>query len=296
MLWQLSIVNYQLSIEMMNNEQDDRFEKRLRFVARRYKEGSLDEDKAWERFASRQGIRRQVAFRRYWMAAASVMLLLIGFGTFYMKERNKPEWVSVVTVSGQLKDVYLPDSTLVSMAGNSTLRYDVNKYGKERRVVEMTGKAFFQVKRNEARPFSVHTAMTEVTVLGTSFQISEQPGMTEVDVVTGKVRFAAGKEPEPVILTAGMSASYSNEKKEIDILKEENPNHLSWKTKQLRFNDTPLEKVIRDLNEYYQVEITNKVDSPDSRLTATFNDLPLDEVLLVINQTLDIRLVPRKDK
>ena len=301
----MSIVNYQLSIEMKNNERDDRFEKRLRFVARRYKEGSLDEDKAWEWFASRQGIRRQVAFRRYWMWVQAILLpqppkyvvlLLIGFGTFYMKERNKPEWVSVVTVSGQLKDVYLPDSTLVSMAGNSTLRYDVKKYGKERRVVEMTGKAFFQVKRNEARPFSVHTAMTEVTVLGTSFQISEKPGMTEVDVVTGKVRFAAGKEPEPVILTAGMSASYSNEKKEIDILKEENPNHLSWKTKQLRFNDTPLEKVIRDLNEYYQVEITNKVDSPDSRLTATFNDLPLDEVLLVINQTLDIRLVPRKDK
>ena len=87
-----------------------------------------------------------------------------------------------------------------------------------------------------------------------------------------------------------------DEKKEIDILKEENPNNLSWKTKQLRFNDTPLEKVIRDLNEYYQVEIINKVDSPDSRLTATFNDLPLDEVLMVINQTLDIRLVPRKDK
>ena len=281
-MWQLSIVHYQLSIEMKNNERDDRFEKRLRFVVRHYKEGSLDEDKAWKRFAFRQGICRQVAFR--------------GVGTFYLKERNNPEWVSVATVSGQLKDVYLPDSTLVSMAGNSTLRYDVKKYGKERRVVEMTGKAFFQVKRNEARPFSVHTAMTEVTVLGTSFQVSEQPDMTEVDVVMGKVRFAAGKEPEPVILTAGMSASYSNEKKEIDILKEENPNNLSWKTKQLRFNDTPLEKVIRDLNEYYQVEIINKVDSPDSRLTATFNDLPLDEVLMVINQTLDIRLVPRKDK
>ena len=249
-MWQLSIVHYQLSIEMKNNERDDRFEKRLRFVVRHYKEGSLDEDKAWKRFAFRQGICRQVAFRRYWMAAASVVLLLIGFGTFYVKERNNPEWVSVATVSGQLKDVYLPDSTLVSMAGNSTLRYDVKKYGKERRVVEMTG----------------------------------------------KVRFAAGKEPEPVILTAGMSASYSNEKKEIDILKEENLNNLSWKTKQLRFNDTPLEKVIRDLNEYYQVEIINKVDSPDSRLTATFNDLPLDEVLMVINQTLDIRLVPRKDK
>ena len=280
----------------MNNEQDERFEKRLRFVARRYKEGSLDTDQAWEQFATRQGLRRKVSFRRYWMAAASVMLLLIGFGTLYMTERNKPEWVSVVTVAGQLKDVYLPDSTLVSMAGSSTLRYDAKKYGKEGRVVEMKGKAFFLVKRNEARPFSVHTAVTEVTVLGTSFQVNEQQGSTEVNVVTGKVRFTAGEKPEPVILTAGMSASYSEEKEEIHILTEERPNHLSWKTKQLRFNDTPLEKVIEDLEDFYHVKIINKVNSPDTRLTVTFNDLPLDQVLTVINQTLDVRLVARPDK
>lgn len=290
---ELSIVNYQLSIEKMNNEQEDRWEKRLRFVARRYKEGSLDEDKAWERFAARQGIRRKVFFRRYWMAAASVMLLLIGFGLFYRMDRKESEWVSVVTVPGQLKDVYLPDSTLVSMAGNSTLRYDVKKYGKERRVVEMKGKAFFQVKRDEARPFSVHTTRTEVTVLGTSFQVNERPEATQVDVLTGKVRFSADEVSEPAILIAGMSASYSEEKKEIEIGTEENLNELSWKTKQLRFNDTPLEQVIRDLNEYYHVKITNKAGTSDARLTATFNDLPLDEVLLVINQTLDVRLVFR---
>ena len=110
-----------------------------------------------------------------------------------MKERNNPEWVSVATVSGQLKDVYLPDSTLVSMAGNSTLRYDVKKYGKEKTCGGDDGKSFFQVKRNEARPFSVHTAMTEVTVLGTSFQVSEQPDMTEVDVVYGKSAFCCRK-------------------------------------------------------------------------------------------------------
>ena len=104
----VSIVHYQLSIEMKNNERDDRFEKRLRFVVRHYKERSLDEDKAWKRFAFRQGIRRQVAFRRYWMAAASVVLLLIGFGTFYVKERNNPEWVSVATVSVSYTHLTLP--------------------------------------------------------------------------------------------------------------------------------------------------------------------------------------------
>lgn len=276
---------------MKDNRQEDRLEKRLRFVACRYKEGSLDTDRAWERFAVRQGIRRQVSFRRYWVAAASVLLLLVGFGMLYQLEREKPEWVSVVTASGQLKDIYLPDSTLVSLAENSTLRYDLKQYGKEKRVVEMSGKAFFQVKRNEARPFSVHTERTEVTVLGTSFQVSEQSKTTEVHVVTGKVCFSAGETLEPAILTAGMSASYSDEKKTMDVGRDGSPNRLSWKTKQLRFNDTPLEEVIKDLNEHYGMKIVNKAGSPDSRLTATFNDLPLDEVLTVINQTLDVRLM-----
>ena len=45
--------------------------------------------------------------------------------------------------------------------------------------MEMNGKAFFQVTRNEARPFSVETSQTEVTVLGTSFQIDEKPTVTK---------------------------------------------------------------------------------------------------------------------
>ncbi len=281
----------------MNNEQEHKLDERIRFVAKHYEEGRLDADKAWQQFAGKHQIHRSVSFRRYWMAAASVVLLLIGFGTYFMTERNAHEWVAVTTAPGQLKDVYLPDSTLISMAGNSSIRYDVKAYGKERRVVEMKGKAFFQVTRNESRPFSVYTERTEVTVLGTSFQISEQSGATDVDVMTGKVSFAAnGNETDKVILTAGMSASYSMEKKGITILEEADLNNLSWKTRQLRFNDTPLEKVIGDLSEYYQVKIIDKANNPNLKLTATFNDLPLEDVLMVINQTLDTRLAPDTHK
>lgn len=281
----------------MNNEQEHKLEERIRFVAKHYEEGHLDTDKAWLQFASRYQVRRTVSFRRYWMAAASVLLLLIGFSTYYITDRNSPEWVAVTTTPGQLKDVYLPDSTLISMAGNSSIRYDARSYGKERRVVEMKGKAFFQVTRNEARPFSVYTERTEVTVLGTSFQINEQPEGTDVNVMTGKVSFGTtGNETDKVILTAGMSASYSMESKGITVVEEEDLNTLSWKTRQLRFNDTPLEKVIGDLNEYYQVKVINKSENPNLKLTATFNDLPLEDVLLVINQTLDTRLAPESQK
>lgn len=281
----------------MNNEQGNKLEQRIRFVAKHYEEGRLDTDKAWQQFAGKHQVRRTVSFRRYWMAAASVFLLLIGFGTYFITERKSPEWVAVTTGPGQIKEVYLPDSTLISMAGSSSIRYDVKTYGKERRVVEMKGKAFFQVTRNEARPFSVFTERTEVTVLGTSFQINEQPGGTDVNVMTGKVSFGAtGSETNKVILTAGMSASYSMESNGITILEEEDLNSLSWKTRQLRFNDTPLEKVIDDLNKYYQVKVINKTETPNLKLTATFNDLPLEDVLLVINQTLDTRLAPDPNK
>ncbi len=279
----------------MNNEQEHKLEQRIRFVAKHYEEGRLDTDKAWQKFAGKHQVRRTVSFRRYWMAAASVLLLLIGFGTYFMTDRNSPEWVAVTTEPGQIMEVYLPDSTL--MAGNSSIRYDKKAYGKERRVVEMKGKAFFQVTRNEARPFSVYTERTEVTVLGTSFQIDEQPDGTDVVVMTGKVSFGVtGSETDKVILTAGMSASYSMESKGITILEEEDLNTLSWKTRQLRFNDTPLEKVVSDLSEYYQVNIINKAETPNLKLTATFNDLPLEDVLLVINQTLDTRLAPDPNK
>ena len=54
----------------MNNEQDNKLEQRIRFVAKHYEEGRLDTDKAWQQFAGKHQVRRSVSFRRYWMAAA----------------------------------------------------------------------------------------------------------------------------------------------------------------------------------------------------------------------------------
>ena len=52
---------------MNNNEHDNKLEQRIRFVAKRYREGSLDPDKAWQKIASEHAISRKVSFRRYWI-------------------------------------------------------------------------------------------------------------------------------------------------------------------------------------------------------------------------------------
>ena len=61
----------------MNNEHGNKLEQRVRFVAKRYREGSLDPDKAWQKFASEHAISRKVSFRRYWIGAKP---LSTGFG------------------------------------------------------------------------------------------------------------------------------------------------------------------------------------------------------------------------
>jgi ferric-dicitrate binding protein FerR (iron transport regulator) len=280
----------------MSEKQDDKLDERIRFIAKHYREGSLDTEQAWNRLAQDKGIRPLAPWRRYLMVAASIAVLLASIGTVYYWKTHMPEWVEIATAAGQLKEVYLPDSTLISMSGDSRIRYNAKTFGKTRREVEMSGKAFYQVMRDESRPFSIRMKMAEVIVLGTSFQINQQETSIRVHVATGKVDFIAGEgdKKESVVLTADMSASYSMETKELRALTEEDANYLSWKTGLLQFRNTPLETVIEDLSDYYQVGVRSRSMIRGEKLTATFNRLPLEEVLLIINQTLDVRLAVDK--
>lgn len=275
----------------MNNEHKDKVEQRIRFVAKHYREGAIDAEKAWRAFSEAKGIKHRFFLVRYWQAIAAAILVCVAISTWYVMENEREEWLVVTTVPGQTKNVFLPDSSMVVMAGSSVIKYDLNAFKKGNRAVEMEGKAFFQVMRDEDSPFFVSTVSTLVEVLGTSFQLNEKSNRTELYVKTGKVAFSIKDKDEKLILTEGEAAVY---KENEDVLLEEsgnNPNVLSWQTKELHFNDTPLQNVIRDLSEYYQVKIVNRLNNGSKHLTASFNDRPLDETLLIINQTLDVHLV-----
>ena len=103
----------------MEKERENKWEREIRFVARRYREGALDPGRAWERFAAARGIRRGVAFRRYWAGVAAAVLALVGLGVWLAVERTAPRWVAVSAEPGQAKEWYLPDNTHVTLAGGA---------------------------------------------------------------------------------------------------------------------------------------------------------------------------------
>jgi Fe2+-dicitrate sensor, membrane component len=276
----------------MKNGHEDKLEQRIRFVTKYYRENAIDADKAWREFSAEKGIKqRRFALPHYWQAIAAAILVCVAVSTWYIMDSTREEWLVVMTEQGQVKKLLLPDSSMVVIAGNSTVKYNLIAFKKGSREVEMKGKAFFQVKRDVGSPFSVSTTKTVVRVLGTSFQLDEKQNSTELYVSAGKVAFLAKDGDGEMILTKGMSAVYQEEDGVIIPNPDDRTNVFSWQTKKLHFNNTSLEDVIRDLTDYYQVEIVNRLDNGNKHLTASFNDLPLEETLLIINQTLDVHLV-----
>jgi len=83
-----------------------------------------------------------------------------------------------------------------------------------------------------------------------------------------------------------------------EIVKQQNndPNLLAWKTRKIRFNDTPIHEIIDVLNKVYHKQIV--VLNPEinnCRITATFEGQSLEAVLLVLQSTIDIAVRPNGD-
>ena len=277
---------------MKADEQDKRREAALRFVAKHYRSGALDPDRAWRRFAEAQGIS---SLKRVWMRSAYVwtvaasIALLVSLIGFYQWQHKQPDWVTFTAEAQQVKRLTLPDQTEISLAGGSRLTYDARHYGQEMRLVRLEGKAFFEVWHDEARPFRIETAESRVTVLGTRFQVVVGEEQTTVDVVSGKVGFALREKTDSVALTAGLQAYYTSGDPRIKVTEQPNPNELAWLTHRLRFEETPLPQVVADLEQAYQTRLSYSGDA-DKRLTATLEELTLEEALQVVNETLDVRI------
>ena len=164
------------------------------------------------------------------------------------------------TQEGKRSNFLLPDGSKVWLNANSELKY-TNRFNGELREVYLKGEAFFDVKRDETRPFSIQTEDITTTVLGTSFNIKAVGGEDiEVTVATGKVRVtsSATAEEQSILLSpyqqaAFNSATQSFTQKEVDL-----DIYLTWKEDKLIFNEINLSKAIAMLENRYEVDIILK--------------------------------------
>jgi transmembrane sensor len=184
-------------------------------------------------------------------------------------------------------EIWLSDSSRVVLKEGAELKVSKD-YLVEERTVVLEGDAFFEVKRNEQKPFLVQTESHFVKVLGTSFLVqTPQPEEATVSVFSGKVEFGL-PSGQSSILTKDMSLTILGDQ---FVEKEKSANDLAWWTGELKYDNAPLSQFVADMAYNFGIEIKVSATSlMGCGLTAKFEGLTPDEMVQAVAMTFGSEL------
>jgi ferric-dicitrate binding protein FerR (iron transport regulator) len=170
-------------------------------------------------------------------------------------------------------NVVLSDGTLVRLAGLSRLRVPTA----EVREVSLAGRAYFAVTTDPGRPFTVHTTIGDVRVLGTRFALEASEEDLRLVVVEGSVALVI--DGAETVVHANQMARHV---RGTTLPTVEVPSTLQlaeWVGRFLAFRDTPLREVVQQVGEMYGIAIDMDPSLANKTLTAWFADWTLEEVV-----------------
>jgi ferric-dicitrate binding protein FerR (iron transport regulator) len=215
----------------------------------------------------------------YWLKIAAVFLIMATIGpTLYFY--NKSLSYENTNLTSQVIEINLPDGSLVSLDKNSTLTYKRSWLNKFNREVELSGRAYFQIKRDVSHSFLVKTTNTKVEVLGTKFTVSNNFGKMQVILNEGKIRVGSDKTNESYLLT--------NQGEQLIITCDGtvkqgviNKNlYFSWLDDKLNFDNCKVSETLGFLSDSYNLKFEMKDrDALDKHL---FGSAPSDNPKLII--------------
>lgn len=202
------------------------------------------------------------------------------------REERKNE---LIVPRGGEYQIVLADGTRVWLNSATKLIFPQNFTGKERRVV-LSGEAFFEVARDESKPFIVETSRMDVKVLGTRFNVNAYTDneVVSTTLVDGSVEVASGTQ-KPITLVPGEQAygeAGELEKREVNIRL-----YTSWIDGRFMFNNVELEEIAKQISRWYDVEIffTNE-NVKRTRFTGGMVKFkPLDDLIRMIESTSPVR-------
>lgn len=208
--------------------------------------------------------------------AAAILLLFTVGATFYKLGENQSQTETVVynrllTAKGGKGHFVLPDSTVVWLNSNSMLEYP-EAFSDSTREVHLEGEAYFEVKRNEQKPFHVHAGDINIEVLGTHFSVDNYSFRTGVEAVLaeGSIKVTGSNMSHPHVLIPGQLINYDKKSAQTVVQTVDAANYTSWIQDDLVFDNAQLADVIVNLKKWYVTDI--ECDSSlEQTLSLTFS-------------------------
>lgn len=203
--------------------------------------------------------------RRLWPLMAAASFLLLAF-LFWPQSDN----IGFNTTFAENKTIDLPDNSQVVLNAKSSLSFD--KKFNDKRLINMSGEAFFEVEKGEK--FTVITELGKVEVLGTSFNVYSRDNVFNVICKTGKVKVS--NESSSVVLIPGEKSQLrDNTIVKTNIERKGN----EWVKGVFHFEDMTLANVTKEMERQFAVKFEYPSEIGAQSYTGFFDARDLDQAL-----------------
>jgi ferric-dicitrate binding protein FerR (iron transport regulator) len=244
----------------------------------------------WEQIENRTiSTRKLRRLDTTWLKVAAVLLLTLFAGIllsrkFGYRQDNLIAYQVITAPKGQMKQIVLPDSTIVHLNAASTIKFPDKFNGKTREIYLLDGEAFFEVRHIAAQPFLVHTANVTTQVLGTSFNIKFYKELPHIQVFvnSGKVEIH-DKRHTMGMYTPNQQLVYNKNDQTFVKQQVADDHSLSWMHDELVLDNVSFKEVSVYLQNRYNVSFKcNNKKLYQQHYSVRFSNK------LTINQVIDI--------
>ena len=210
-------------------------------------------------------------------------------GSFVAEDSSKMSYNTLYIPKGGEYSLQLPDGSRVWLNSETTLRFPV-RFLKDKREVYLCGEAYFKVAKNALSPFHVRVEGGDITVLGTSFNVSayKEDVTWQTTLVEGRVQVADAEGQVIMKPTDQYTVDKQTGKGALSTVDTEL--YTSWVDGKFYFNTYAFEDIVKKLERWYDFTMSYQDDEiRKMRFSGTINKhRPLTEVLQFLEKTTDI--------
>lgn len=233
-----------------------------------------------------------------WSRVAAAFLVLVVTAVIYFLSFIPDEKVELRTDYGQTKVALLSDGSKVHLNANSLIRYKGEWNADEQRELWLEGEAYFSVTHQaNDQKFIVHTQGLQVEVLGTEFNVKNRKDVTNVVLLTGKVKIEAPglKDTTKYVMQPGELVRFATSDQQMVSKKVSPERYVSWKDHQLKFEETRITEIAQIIEENYGYEVVLRdAAMKDLKFTGTVPSESIDYLLVALSESFQIQVRKKK--
>ncbi|OFX56957.1 MAG: hypothetical protein A2066_09550 [Bacteroidetes bacterium GWB2_41_8] len=160
---------------------------------------------------------------------------------------------------GNQSRLVLSDNTVVWLNAGSRLVYPSHFESKTREVL-LFGEAFFEVSKDEKKPFIVKTSDLQIKVLGTQFNISAytEDKIVQTVLKEGSVSIrnnSSGLFERDLVLKPNQMASFNRTSKDTKVYEVDVNYYTLWTKGLLSFDEIDFTRIVKKVERFYNISI-----------------------------------------